>query len=86
MGGAQGLQVEDSELREYTHGMLGSIAEKLGRRFAPFLPHAVEAALASCAQARSAPACLLHALLLPRQPHPCMPENAPPPSQYRVTH
>ena len=66
----QGLQIEDSELREYTHGMLGSIAEKLGRRFAPFLPHAVEAALASCAQAGSGPACLLHTLLLPRQPQP----------------
>ena len=60
--------MEDSELREYTHGMLGSVAEALGRRFAPFLPHAVEAALASCAQAGSGPGCLLHALLLPRQP------------------
>ena len=47
----QGLQIEDSELREYTHGMLGSIADKLGKDFAPFLPHAVEAAFASCSQA-----------------------------------
>ena len=70
MGVLQGLQIEDSELREYTHGMLGSIAEKLGRRFAPFLPHAVEAALASCAQARSGPLFLLHAMPLPRQPQP----------------
>lgn len=31
--------------------MLGSIAEKLGKDFAPFLPHAVEAAFASCSQA-----------------------------------
>ena len=46
----QGLQIEDSELREYTHGMLGSIAEKLGKDFAPFLPHAVEAAFASRSQ------------------------------------
>lgn len=46
----QGLQIDDSELREYTHGMLGSIAEKLGKDFAPFLPHAVEAAFASCSQ------------------------------------
>lgn len=47
----QGLQIEDSELREFTHGMLGSIADKLGKDFAPFLPHAVEAAFASCSQA-----------------------------------
>lgn len=62
--------------------MLGSIAEKLGRRFAPFLPHAVEAALASCAQASSAPACLLHAFLASH--NQCTPEDAPPPSQYWV--
>ena len=48
---AQGFQVDDSELREYTHGMLGSIADKLGPDFAPFLPHAAEAAFASCSQA-----------------------------------
>jgi len=52
----QGLQIDDSELREFTHGMLGSIAEKLGKDFAPFLPHAVEAAFASCSQVRA----LLH--------------------------
>ncbi|CAL5224745.1 g7478 [Coccomyxa viridis] len=46
----RGLQIEDSELREFTHGMLGSIADKLGKDFAPFLPHAVEAAFASCSQ------------------------------------
>ena len=51
LGVVQGLQIEDSELREYTHGMLGSIADKLGKEFAPFLPHAVEAAFASCSQA-----------------------------------
>ena len=41
----QGLQIEDSELREYTHGMLGSIADKLGKDFAPFLSHAVEGSI-----------------------------------------
>ena len=50
----QGLQIESSELREYTHGMLGSIADKLGKEFAPFLPHAAEAAFASCSQASRA--------------------------------
>lgn len=53
-GMVQGLQIEHSELREYTHGMLSSIADKLGKDFAPFLPHAVEAAFASCSQASHA--------------------------------
>ena len=48
---AQGFQIDDSELREYTHGMLGAIADALGKGFAPYMPHAVEAAFASCSQA-----------------------------------
>ena len=84
-GGVQGLQIEDSELREYTHGLLGAIAEKLGRRFAPFLPHAVEAALASCAQACPGPACLLPARPWPRQPRQKLHARGPEPlSQCRV--
>ena len=39
----------DSELREYTHGMLSSAATIMGAGFAPWLPAAVEAALKSCA-------------------------------------
>ena len=82
--GMQGLQIEDSELREYTHGMLGSIAEKLGKSFAPFLHHAVGAALASCAQASSGSAGMLHALPLPCQPRqPHARESASPESVLR---
>ena len=45
----QGFQLGDSELREYTHGMLSSAAKIMGAGFAPWLPAAVEAALKSCA-------------------------------------
>ncbi|BDA47413.1 Importin-4 [Coccomyxa sp. Obi] len=46
----QGMALDHSELREYTNGMLGHLAETLGEEFAPFLPNAVQAAIASCSQ------------------------------------
>lgn len=48
----QGLALDNSELREHTHGLLVHTAELLHQDFAPWLPRAVEAALASCAQVR----------------------------------
>lgn len=44
--------IENSELREHTHGLLVHTAELLHGDFAPWLPKAVNAALASCAQVR----------------------------------
>jgi hypothetical protein len=46
----QGMALDDSELREFTNGMLGNIAELLEEEFAPYLPNAVQAAIASCSQ------------------------------------
>ncbi len=46
------MALEDSEVREYGHGMLSNLAQELGPAFAPYLPAAVQAALASCSQAR----------------------------------
>lgn len=53
----QGLVLDHSELREHTHGLLVHTAELLHADFAPWLPKAVSAALASCAQV---PACAMH--------------------------
>lgn len=49
----QGMALDDSELREYTNGMLGHLAELLEEDFVPYLPSAVQAAIASCSQASS---------------------------------
>ena len=49
----QGMSVDDSELREYTHGMFGSIAGLLKQDFQPYLATCVAAALASCNQVSS---------------------------------
>lgn len=46
----EGLVLDHSELREHTHGLLVHTAELLHADFAPWLPKAVSAALASCAQ------------------------------------
>lgn len=48
--GAQGMSIDDSELREYTHGLFGSMAAILKQDFQPFLATCVAAALASCNQ------------------------------------
>lgn len=42
--------MDDSELREYTHGMFSSIAGLLKQDFQPYLATCVAAALASCNQ------------------------------------
>ena len=47
---AQGMSIDDSELREYTHGLFGSMAGILKQDFQPFLATCVAAALASCQQ------------------------------------
>ena len=47
---AQGMALDNTELREYTNGMLAHLAETLGEEFHPFLPSAVQAAIASCSQ------------------------------------
>lgn len=47
---AQGMSIDDSELREYTHGLFGSMAAILKQDFQPFLATCVAAALASCDQ------------------------------------
>ena len=47
---AQGMSLDDSELREYGHGMLGNVVQELGANFAPYLQPCVEAAIASCSQ------------------------------------
>lgn len=44
------MSIDDSELREYTHGLFGSIAGVLKQDFQPFLATCVAAALASCEQ------------------------------------
>lgn len=44
------MSIDDSELREYTHGLFGSIAGVLKQDFQPFLATCVAAALASCNQ------------------------------------
>lgn len=46
----QGMSIDDSELREYTHGLFGSMAGVLKQDFQPFLATCVAAALASCEQ------------------------------------
>lgn len=48
--GVQGMSIDDSELREYTHGLFGSMAGVLKQDFQPFLATCVAAALASCDQ------------------------------------
>lgn len=45
------MSIGDSELREFTNGMLGHLAELLQEDFVPYLPSAVQAAIASCTQA-----------------------------------
>ena len=47
---AQGMSIDDSELREYTHGLFGSMAAVLKQDFQPYLATCVAAALASCEQ------------------------------------
>ena len=54
----QGLVLDNSELREHNHGLLVHTSELLHGDFAPWLPKAVAAALASCAQVRT----LMHLL------------------------
>lgn len=49
-GCMQGMTIDDSELREYTHGMFGSIAGLMKQEFQPYLATCVAAALASCNQ------------------------------------
>ena len=49
-GAVQGMSIDDSELREYTHGLFGSMAGVLKQDFQPFLATCVAAALASCEQ------------------------------------
>ena len=49
-GVMQGMSIDDSELREYTHGLFGSMAGILKQDFQPFLATCVAAALASCEQ------------------------------------
>lgn len=44
------MSIDDSELREYTHGLFGSMAGILKQDFQPFLATCVAAALASCEQ------------------------------------
>ena len=44
------MSIDDSELREYTHGLFGSVAGVLKQDFQPFLGTCVAAALASCEQ------------------------------------
>ena len=44
------MSIDDSELREYTHGLFGSIAAVLKQDFQPYLATCVAAALASCEQ------------------------------------
>lgn len=44
-----GFDLDDAELREYTHGALANVAALLGPGAAPLLPRAVPAALASLA-------------------------------------
>lgn len=51
----QGMALDNTELREYTNGMLGHLAETLGEEFTPFLPAAVQAAIASCSQVQPSP-------------------------------
>lgn len=46
----KGMSIDDSELREYTHGLFGSIAAALKQDFQPYLATCVSAALASCNQ------------------------------------
>ncbi|XP_045817524.1 importin-4-like [Trifolium pratense] len=43
-----GFGLEYSELREYTHGFFGNVAEILGDNFAQYLPHVVPLAFSSC--------------------------------------
>lgn len=48
------MALDDSELREYGHGMLGNVAQELGAGFGPYLQPCVEAAIASCSQVSAA--------------------------------
>lgn len=43
----QGFQLDDTELKEYTHLMLSNVASGLGHDFAPYLPVAMAHALQS---------------------------------------
>ena len=54
----QGMSIDDSELREYTHGLFGSIAAALKQDFQPYLATCVAAALASCDQVTLTLPCL----------------------------
>jgi hypothetical protein len=56
------MSIDDSELREYTHGLFGSIAAALKQDFQPYLATCVSAALASCNQVSPIPYLLLHIL------------------------
>lgn len=58
------MSIDDSELREYTHGLFGSIAAALKQDFQPYLATCVSAALASCNQVSPIPYLLLHVLYL----------------------
>ncbi len=55
----QGMSIDDSELREYTHGLFGSIAAVMKQDFQPYLATCVSAALASCNQVSPPPAAVL---------------------------
>ncbi|KAK9799405.1 hypothetical protein WJX73_003839 [Symbiochloris irregularis] len=46
----EGLRIDNTELREHTHGLLVHAAELMHADFVPWLPQAVKAALDSCAQ------------------------------------
>ena len=49
------MSIDDSELREYTHGLFGSIAGILKQEFQPYLATCVSAALLSCNQVSPEP-------------------------------
>lgn len=53
------MSIDDSELREYTHGLFGSMAAVLKQDFQPFLATCVAAALASCEQVSPWPLCMI---------------------------
>ena len=61
------MALDNEELREYGHGMLGNVAQELGAGFGPYLQPCVEAAIASCDQVAS-----LLTRLLPQLPHICL--------------
>ena len=55
LGCPQGLELDYGELREYTHGMFGNLAEVLGPDFGPYLAHVVPPATAACTQVLARP-------------------------------